>query len=403
MDAKTLKAPIILSLIICPLLSVPLIFKELRNGRLYALNYLTFFMALLAYLWIPSGDVYRFYLEYDTIKTLSFNEVWDFADFDCLSQYAMYFFSKTGLNFEWFRFITCIVEYSLVFSVLKDCIARNNYGSDNKTIFRLIIITFGLLRFSVFLTGARFTMSLVLMVYCINAVFYNNNKRGLLLFLLAPMCHYSFWPVYALMVLCKLLNPQFERKIVITLCIVFLSVSAVLLIVLIDYMRFGDAMMNRLENYTTGYYAEGELENQSFFFMLAQIFSILAFYAFSALAFWKMKSFKHCQLYVCLFLFCILLINMNTAFNRYASLAAFSFLPYFLMNIDGYFTKKHLKYVSYLAIFVFATSVYTTKRELRMGDQIDIVKPLPVIVFHSYSDAWINKHIQSNGNMVGND
>ena len=45
--------------IIYPLGAFPLILIEVYNKKYYAFNYLAVFMGLLAFLWIPSGDLSR--------------------------------------------------------------------------------------------------------------------------------------------------------------------------------------------------------------------------------------------------------------------------------------------------------------------------------------------------------
>lgn len=78
---------------------MPIILKEIYEKRYYALKYLTFFMALIAYLWIPSGDLYRFYEHFNELKDLNFYEMVEFCDFDFLMYFLMWIYSKLGLNF----------------------------------------------------------------------------------------------------------------------------------------------------------------------------------------------------------------------------------------------------------------------------------------------------------------
>lgn len=121
-------------LFICPIASVPLIFREIYNRRYYALGYLTIFMALLAYLWTPSGDLYKFYIEYDALKGVPFNQILEntHSKFDFIVQFLEWLFAKTGLNFEWFRFCTCIFCYTLVFGVTKKIVEQNQFGEKRK-------------------------------------------------------------------------------------------------------------------------------------------------------------------------------------------------------------------------------------------------------------------------------
>lgn len=389
--------------IISPLLALPILIRDIKKGKYYAFSYLAVFMSLMAYLWIPSGDVYRFYEEFEVIKNSTFAEVIELSLFDYVANILMYLLSKTGLNFEWYRLLQCYICYSMVFAIIRDIYKNTCFQNDNNNRFMIFVTFFGLLQFSMLLSGARFPFSVIMMIYGIYGLFYKKQNLCFIWVILAGLCHYSFWPVVAMSVFCKLYNPVFEKRTVVILIVVFYLASSVLLLLFIDYMNFGDAMMDQLDNYTTGYFADGELKDRSFKFLILRQVTRLPFYLSIYLGMTRLKDFSRCQLFVCLLLFSILLINMNTAFGRYSLLTEFSILPFFLLNIDNSFNPKHLKMFYYLAIIVFSVSVYSCKRELTVGKQYLIVAPVPYILSQNYTDSWISNHINPDGSIVGQD
>ena len=47
-----------------PLCALPCIFVEIYNRKKYAITLLSLFLAICAYMYIPSGDLYRYWLRY---------------------------------------------------------------------------------------------------------------------------------------------------------------------------------------------------------------------------------------------------------------------------------------------------------------------------------------------------
>lgn len=402
---KNKSTQIIITLLLYPLLALPVIIREIYNKKYYALSFLAIFMGLIAYLWIPSGDLYRFYLQYDLIKEMNFIQVVAFSELDIVMQLLTWLFSKTGLNYEWFRFITCVFCYLLVFSVTKSIIANNRYGHDKKISFIIFCIIFGLLRFTIFLTGARFPIGIALVFYAQYQFLSDRGSkfRGWLALIAATFTHFSFAPILIIFFLTKIIKLHWSKPTLLILYFISYLLSSFALVYVISRMNLEDSMSDHLDAYTTGYQADGELANHSFLFRLAQIFSIFAFYVLTILSFFRVKNFKECPAFAMTTVFIMLLINMNTAYNRYAYIAVFLILPYFLLNPSLYFKIKDLKIMLYVSIFVFISSIWTFRRELTYGDQYYIATPTYMILSHTYTDSWIQNNIARNGNMIKNE
>lgn len=395
------KVQIILSLLSFPIVSLPLIFKEIYRGKYSALSFLAIFMGLLAYMWAPTGDLYRYYLDYLEMGALSWKDFPDILQFDFVHPMIMFIFSQFGIYFGFVRFTLCIISYLLVFSVYKDAVANSNWLVNNRDRIIAFIILFFLLRFSAFLTGVRYTFALALCIYGAYFLMYADKKKGWIVLIMSACTHFSMWVVVLLVVLIQIFKLRMKRWIFLTLISVLLLSASTLLIWGIDQLPLSQMFKTHLENYTTGYWASGELDNSSFKHRIAQILSICGVYVSFIFFISRQRDNKHFELFSLLCILLALLWNMNSAFNRYAGIAIVFFIIPFIRYGGLYFNRKHLKIFLFISIIVYAASIYTFKRDLKYGKQLCILySPLPIILTNTYSDNWILSNITEDGGFV---
>lgn len=392
---------IILALFTFPIMAIPIIFYEIYRKNYYALYYLAFVMSLLAFLWVPSGDLYRYTEDYNYLMTLTFEEFWDELKFDFILQSFMYGFAKLGLEFQWFRFATCFISYLLIFSIFKDAIKRSTFDDRRSTVFMLFVVLFCLLRFSAFSTGVRFTFGMALCFYGYYH-WYLEHKWGWFFLIASGFTHFSFWIVVFFAFLSRFLRFPINRTIFgIGLIILFL-VTNMILVEVINILPIDDLFKKHIENYTTGYYADGELDSQSFFFRLAQIFSICAIYVITIISFIRLRKFDDYRFFAFMLILLVLMWNMNTAFNRYAFLTILFFTFVFVINPHRSFKRCDLQILFYVSLFVYAISIYSVKRELIVGKQrLLLHTPVPLAFSNIYTPQWIDENISSDGDFLG--
>lgn len=391
---------IVLALLTFPIMAIPIIFYEIYRKNYYALYYLAFVMSLLAFLWVPSGDLYRYTEDYNYLKTLTFEEFWDEIKFDFILQSLMYGFAKLGLEFQWFRFTTCFVSYLLIFSIFKDAIKRSTFDARRSTVFMLFIVLFCLLRFSVFSTGVRFTFGMALCFYGYYH-WYLDRKVGWLFLIMAGFTHFSFWVIVVLALFSKLLRFPINRIVFGIGLVTLFFVTNMLLVEVINILPIDDLLKKHIENYTTGYYADGELHNHSFFFRLSQIFSICALYVIIIISFIRLKKFDDYRLYAFMLILLVLMWNMNSAFNRYAFLTIMFFSLVFVINPHRRFKRSDLKILFLISLFVYSISIYSVKRELVVGKQKSLFyMPAPFAFTNIYTPQWIDENISKNGGFL---
>ena len=388
---------IILALFTFPIIAIPIIFYEIYRKNYYALYYLAFMMALLAFLWIPSGDLYRYTEDYNYLNALTLGEFGNELKFDFILQFLMFGFAKLEVEFQWFRFTTCFVSYLLIFSIFRDAIKRSTFDKRRSTVFMLFIILFCLLRFSTFSTGVRFTFGMALCFYGYYHL-YLGHKWGWLFLIAASFTHFSFWVVVVLALFSKLLRFPINRAVFGFGLLLLFFVTNLLLVKVISILPINDLLKEHIENYTTGYYADGELGNQSFFFRLAQIFSVCAIYVISIISFIRLKKFDDYRLFAFMLILLVLMWNMNSAFNRYAFLAIMFFSFIFVINPHKSFKRIDLQILFFVSLFVYFMSIYSVNRELTVGKQrLLLYTPVPFVFINIYTPQWIDENISKNG------
>lgn len=383
-----------------PIVAIPFIINELYFKRYYALNYLAIFMGILAYLWIPSGDLYRYYQDYIEIKKLPWSSLSDIFRFDFIHPCLMFLMSHLRLDFGFVRLVLCIICYLLLFSVFKDVVKHSNWLRTNRDCIIAFFTLFFLIRFSGFLTGVRFTFAMALSFYGTYWTLYGASKKGWIYLFLSGVTHFSFWVIILIVLYIKIIKPSFYRKNMLFLLVFLFLFSPIILVNIIEILPINTMLKQHLENYTIGYYAGEELQDHSVLFKIAQFCSVFALYPSFILLFCRVKNFKYFELFICVVVFLVLLWNMNSAYNRYAFLATIFFIFPFLRYGENRFKKHDLYIMFFVSLFVYLTSILTVKRELINGYQLRVLyMPLPAILSTTYSGAWINENIMPDGDM----
>lgn len=387
--------------IIYPFAALPLIFVEIYNKKYYALNYLAVFMGLLAYLWIPSGDLARLQRDFEIIKNLSVVDFLSIKSFDFVYMFIMYFFAKLNLNFEFIRFALCTISYLIYFKIYSDIIKENkSLGESKRFSFLAFLMFFFFIRFSGFLTGVRFTFAMSLCFYGVYLVVYKNKKSGWLLLLLSAFTHFSMWLILLITLIVKKINLKINRFVFIMVLSIGFFLSTTLIELVIDVLPIDDVFKAYLNVYTSGHFATEEFLNQTIFFKISRLFSYVAIYPAIIYVLYKKVDFSFYSVFLCIVVFLSFCMNMDTTFGRYAFLGVIFFIiPFFLK-----YEIKNKNYFFYflfsLSIMTYIASFYTVKRELQWGKQYKILySPFPLILMSTYDSKWIEANILDNGGM----
>jgi hypothetical protein len=387
--------------IIYPFAALPLIFVEIYNKKYYALNYLAIFMGLLAYLWIPSGDVSRMQSDFEIIKHLNFADFLSIKSFDFLYMFIMYFFAKLSINFEYIRFVLCTISYLFYFKIYLDIIKVNkDIGESKRFSFLAFLMFFFFIRFSGFLTGVRFTVAMSLCFYGVYLVVYKNKNKGWLLLLLSAFTHFSMWLILLITLIVKKINLKFNKYVFVIVVFIGLLMSTTLIELVIDVLPIDDVFKSYLKVYTSGHYATEEFLNQTLLFRISRLASYIAIYPAIIYVLNKKVDISFYSVFLCIVVFLSFCMNMDTTFGRYAFLGVIFFIIPFLLKYQTSSKNHFFYFLFFLSLVTYTASIYTVKRELQWGKQYKILyTPLPLIFMSTYDAKWVEANILDNGGM----
>ena len=124
-----------------PLLTLPFILYYIRRRKIWAVWLLAFFLGIVAYCTIPSQDLFRHLLHYETYSNYNWK---DFTYFDFeLNGIIVFIYclmGKLGIPFDFLRFMTISTSYLMIYQVFKNKINQIHYT--NKEYFtRFLIFT----------------------------------------------------------------------------------------------------------------------------------------------------------------------------------------------------------------------------------------------------------------------
>ena len=387
--------------IIYPLGAIPLILIEIYNKKHYAYSYLAVFMGLLAFLWIPSGDLSRIQEDFDIIKSIEFLDMFNIISLDYVYNIILFVFGRLNLDFAHVRFIICIISYLLFFKIIKKIISNNSYISSSKLNSFLFFLTFFfLLRFSGFLTGVRFTFAFSIFLYGFFNVFYDTNKKGWYFMFLGALVHFSFWVIIFIILLQKLFKFKFNNLSIFLLIFLGFIFSVYIVSIIISILPIEESLKFHLENYTTGFFALEEYKIKSFLFKVSRFLSYFVIYPALIFVLINKKQRSNFSVFILMITLLALSFNMNSIYSRYAFVSVFLFIIPFFVNYNKA-NRFFFRVFFICSVITYLASIQTVKRELAVGMQYKILySPLPLIMTSEYDKTWLNKNIEENGSIT---
>lgn len=383
-----------------PLAALPLIFLEIYNRKYYSLYYLAVFMGLLGYLWVPSGDLYRYQLDFQYFKSLSFYAFANLPKLDLILPWILFLVGKLGLNFEFVRLFICVISYLLYFKIYVDIIHTNKNLSESRSVsFFSFLMFFFFIGFAGFLTGVRYTFAMAMCFYSVYLLIYKNKNVGWLILVLSVVTHFSMLLILFITIFVKLFKPKFTRVNFIISILVGYVFSSYLINYIIEKLPLNEIFTKKLLDYASDD-AIVDLSDFSIGLYLSYLFTYFAIYPALVLILVRFKHYTHFSVFVCVCISLSLMTNIFTSYNRYAALGVIFFIIPFLLQYKILFTKFHLYFFVLLSYFVYVTSIYTFRKEISYGNEYKILYlPLPGILMTTYDKKWLDENIMSDGDL----
>lgn len=389
----------LLLFIISPCLSLPFIFLLIRNNVKYAFTLLSIFMGLMALLYPPVGDIYRYTQDYYSWADMNWGDFVSSLEFrfDYLLPFLSFACAKLGLHFEIVRFLYVFVSYQIIFYIFTDIVSKNPYLRDSRIYIKCFILFTFCFSFHFFIF--RFNFSLILMSLAFYRYFYCFKKDGFSFALLSCFNHFSFVLFLLLWIPISLGLFKFNKWFLWLCVILFFVMDSSFLSFIIPNMPISGDLVNHIMYYIDGKFAGEYLEEHSFKYKIALflstciIYPILLFFLSN-----YQKSKQNSLVSMMLFILAIAAPFVVVA-QRMSYFAIFLYLIYFLSFYNNSRKqRRQLQILLSFVLFTFVIAQYAKKREYSISQEARILyMPLPIILQSTYSESWINQNLGNEG------
>ena len=175
-------------------------------------------MGLFALLYPPVGDMYKYAEDYYLYQGLNWNDflfVTALTHFDFLLPLISYIFGGIGLNNDLIRFLYNFLGYFLISKLFIKIIYSNPQYYVNKNFIVNALIIF--VPFSIIIYAFRTNLSLVLFIYGVyNIIYENKTVSGWGYVLFAVFNHISYLIFALFLLLSRYIHVCFSKKILIS-------------------------------------------------------------------------------------------------------------------------------------------------------------------------------------------
>lgn len=389
--------------IICPFLSLPILFCEIYNGKKYPLVLLAIFMGCLSMFYFPYGDQYRYFMNLEMARYLSLEEKFDF---DSLMIYkelnivniVVFVFAKLGLNLELLRFTLTFLGCLLLFKIYVEIKEQLLDSSINR--FQLIyvfIIIFLSIPYYLINYGFRTGFGACLFTYGIY-LFYLKNKyiKGFLFFLLAASTHFLFVIHTLIYSIIYFIDFNLSRKKTLIVSIILLLMSMSIFSLLLGKIEFIDAILNSYvygDNYGAGSYDYFSPKSKALW-LNGIINSVVMFFVFFKL---NNKGKFENVIYI-LFVLCVFAIPYATFFQRLIRSSIPILALYLIVNFSNIIIRK-AKFIIIISLTIaFISPFWVSRNQYRYARLERILySSLPTLLENHYDEKTISKKVDIDG------
>lgn len=383
-----------------PFFSLPVLFKKIYRGERYAFSLLAIFIGFIGLLYPPSGDLYRYALDYYDVLDIPFQDFLSAIQgkMDFLFYFVLWLFGKIGLSYDLVRFLFVWIGAELTFDIFYK-ITTEIRLHDKRATFRLFIILMLLVDFLRY--SYRFGLSNAFLVYSVYSIFYQKKyTKGFVFLALSIINHYSY-VLYAVVILFLVLfNFKGSR---------FLSIAAMLILFitgspfvgnLINALPFDPSIIEHLMIYVDGVWVGDYLQDMSFRYNLmlflnsstVLLLCLLYLYTFNK---GKMSGFLTLSIIIMgVFSFSG---TLKERFEYAIILPILVFLMTWLVEKHNMRMKKSRVIIMTLLMigsYSFFSSFWSRKVELSISKEYKLLySPAPLILFSTYDKNWIDNNI----------
>lgn len=376
---------------ISPLLSLPFILWDVYKQHKSGLVLFVLFLAVMAYLTPPVGDLYRHTRDYFRMEYYSLEAFEHTLKDDFLVQSFAYFLSSCHIRYPVARFIYTIIGYYITFWIFLDIVKFKYSNKQYFILFLLVVFSSG---FFNFVLGVRNVFASKFYLLGFYLLYEKKNILGLLPLLIAPCIHFSFLALDMVLVVLFFLKIQISNKVFMTLGVLLFSVGLLLSTYLVTH--FYETQAGYLSGqWGTNYTAS---TNGMIYHYIGRIWWIPMFYFFARnkVAYDSWNN----VIYVLILLF-LMTCNLATISGRLL-ISSNSILVFYVIKNNMICSRRLWQLIVYSICFIFICSIYDN-RKFFLNSNISVYselwKPLPVVLQHDFDKKWVFSHIRADGDI----
>lgn len=385
-----------LSLLISPILCIPFAFYGMIKVRKWGFSIWAIFMGLLGILYPPTGDIYRYYVDFKTISNVSWDNFIFFLTFrnDYLLFFIEYLLAKCHLNFDLYKFLYNFISYYILGKLFIDVV--DSHEKLTPAIKILILFTIIPFSFSVFLF--RFDFSKLLFVYGSYNIIYNNKRRAWIIILVSYLNHLSIIILAIILLFTKIRLFSFSKHLLIVLCIICMTIDASIASSILRFLPI--SIVNHYAVYLDGYWAGDFLNDHSLLFKIQRFISVGITYIaiLIYIIIYNKRNLKNENLVNGIILITTLSSPFITIFYRFSSVL-FLVIKFYFFKYYNYSKKSYYCLVVLFALTMTSNlmGLWSIRRQIEISELDKIILPAPYIICFSYSDSWVSNNVFDNG------
>ncbi|MCR8872912.1 EpsG family protein [Phocaeicola barnesiae] len=391
----------IIIFLLYPILSVPFFIIGILNRQRWAFILCALFMGLLAILYPPAGDLYRYAEDFNLYKDCDWSTftILLVFKFDYFLPFISFCIGKLGGTVELTRFIFTFLSYYLLFDLFL-LIVKDNKSLLERNIYICALIILVPLTFWTFLF--RYFFAAAFLLNGTYRWFFYNEKKGLFLIGFSILVHVSYIPFIFLCWFAKSRFFKFHYIIVIILfALAFILDTASLGEKLLTILPFSDSLVEHIFEYIDGSQSEDTTKNFSLLQMLVfYISNFVSFYIYYVyIRIYRLNYNIYMNLVNLMLIMLLVTASFPVIFGRLTLINLFLIKISMLISYlkTGKLTR-YFKYMCYATIFLFAISCWQKRFFLSVSFESKIfTSTLYDILTFSYSEDWVNSNLDEEG------
>lgn len=385
------------ALILSPILALPLIIYGIYHQYKGCQTALAVFMALLAFLTAPVGDLYRHTIAYFMMETYTYNRFVSTIESDFIMQFLEYFMARHNIPYEYLRLVYTFIAYSIFNYIFNQLISGSDCQYRKSEYFSRYILSFMSLNFFGLVLGVRFTFAAS--VFTLGAYYYLCERRkipALLFFTLSIFIHYSF--LYYGLFIILFIHIRINKRIFVLFLLLGLIISELLI------SRFESFLLKEnLQGASylgDGKWAKGYREQQE---LINVLFLYVKYIVCLPIALYVLRTIRKERIHryiLALILLVAVTFSLGNVSGRVTTIF-YSCIPMLVLYEERQNQKKiprpYYKATFYAIFLMYAATFYGMKNPRHNSEYQYIAAPTPIILTNHYDRIWIYQHVNNDG------